>query len=297
MGALLRFMAQTHLMGRAVLKLVQNTFGKGRVRVLRVVKDGDRRDHHKMTIKALTTGDYARHYTHADNSNAMSTDTVKNVINVVARENLDLGPELFCKAIADKLLSSYPQAETAMVEGLETRWTRLAVDGAEHPHSFTLDANGKPYARVDATRSGYTITSGISGFTFLKATESGWANYAKDKYTTIKEVTDRIAATSMEGRWTWLTAPASYEAANAAILDAMLTVFATTYSYSVQDSLYRMACAALEAVPKAKEISLACPNKHYLLINLEPFGLDNDNQVFVATDEPHGQIECTVGRE
>jgi urate oxidase len=43
-------------------------------------------------------------------------------------------------------------------------------------------------------------------------------------------------------------------------------------------------------------ISMACPNRHYLRLNLSPFGPDNDNQVFVATDEPHGQIECTVGR-
>lgn len=279
------------------MKLLKNTYGKSRVRVLRVFKDGDRRDVREMTIKALTTGDYARHYIYADNSNAISTDTVKNVIHVVARENLDLGPELFCKAVAGKLLSSYPQAETATVEGLETKWTRLIVDGVGHSHSFTLDANGRPYARIDMTRSGCTITSGVSNFTFMKVTQSGWANYAKDKYTTLKEVDDRIAATSMEGRWTWLKEPDSYEAANKTILDEMLKVFATTYSYSIQDSLFRMASAALEAVSELAEISLACPNKHYLLINLELFGLDNDNQVFVATDEPHGQIECTVGRD
>jgi urate oxidase len=33
------------------------------------------------------------------------------------------------------------------------------------------------------------------------------------------------------------------------------------------------------------------------MVNLQPFNLSNDNQVFVATDEPHGQIECTVGRD
>jgi len=41
---------------------------------------------------------------------------------------------------------------------------------------------------------------------------------------------------------------------------------------------------------------MSCPNKHYLLLNLSPFGLENNNQVFVATDEPHGQIECTLTR-
>ncbi len=278
------------------MKLVHNTYGKGRVRVLRVSKDGDRRDISELTVKALITGDFARHYTHGDNSTAICTDTVKNVVNVVARENLTLGNELFCKAVAERLLD-YPQCDTATVEAHETKWTRLSVNGKEHPHAFTLDGNGKPFAKVAMTRNGLETTSGVSGFTFLKATQSGWAGYAKDKYTTLKETTDRIAATSMEAAWRWNAVPSSYEEANKKILGTMLDVFATTYSHGIQDSLFRMASAALEAVPEVAEISMACPNKHYIVVNLQPFNLSNDNQVFVVTDEPHGQIECTVGRD
>jgi urate oxidase len=29
---------------------------------------------------------------------------------------------------------------------------------------------------------------------------------------------------------------------------------------------------------------------------MAPFGRDNPNVVFTPTDEPHGQIECTVSR-
>ena len=91
--------------------------------------------------------------------------------------------------------------------------------------------------------------------------------------------------------------PGDFEAANARVLDAFMRVFATTYSHSAQDSLFRMGSAALEAVPELEAVSVACPNRHYVPINLGPFGLDNPNRVFTATDEPHGQIECTVGRE
>jgi urate oxidase len=76
----------------------------------------------------------------------------------------------------------------------------------------------------------------------------------------------------------------------------MLQVFGTTYSHSVQDSLYRMGEAALAEVPELATISMACPNKHYLPVNLAPFGMTADNAVFIPTDEPHGQIECVVGR-
>jgi urate oxidase len=172
------------------------------------------------------------------------------------------------------------------------------VGGAPHPHGFVLDGNGKPFAEVSAVRSGRTaVRSGVSGFTFLKSTGSGWADFAKDPYTTIPEARDRICSTSMEAAWRWRAAPASHAATNAKILDTMLEVFAATYSHSVQDSLYRMAAAAFEAVPEIDEITLACPNKHYLPIDLSRFGLTNENQVFLPTDEPHGQIECTVARE
>jgi urate oxidase len=278
------------------MALVRKTYGKGRVRVMRIHRDGERHEVRELTVKAMLQGDFGRAFTDKDNSTSVSTDTVKNVINVVARENLALPTELFCKAVAERLLDCYSQVDTAIVSGHETKWTRLAFGGKPHVHSFTLDSNGEPFAEVTATRSGLSTVSGLDGFTFLKSTASAWDNYVKDKYTTIAETRDRMAATSLVTSWKWSKAPADYPAANAKILESMLEVFATTYSESMQDSLYRMGEAALAAVPEIAEISLAAPNKHYLLINLSPLGLDNDNELFLPTDEPHGQIECTVGR-
>ena len=65
---------------------------------------------------------------------------------------------------------------------------------------------------------------------------------------------------------------------------------------ALQKVLFEMAQAALEAVPELDRVRLVMPNKHYLLVNLAPFDLENANEVFVPTDEPHGQIEATVSR-
>ncbi len=278
------------------MALLHKTYGKDHVRVMRIDRKPDRHEVRELTVRAMLTGRFDGAFTEADNSTSVATDTVKNVINVVARENLGLGNELFCAAVARKLLDSYPEVDSATVTGHETKWSRLMVDGTPHAHSFLLDSNGKPFAKVIATRSGMTTESGLSAFTFMKSTESGWEHYIHDRFTTIPETYDRMAATAMEASWRWKSAPADYEAANATILSELLRVFATTYSASVQDSLYRMGTAALAAVPEITDISMACPNKHYLLVNLSPFGLENANQVFTATDEPQGQIECTVGR-
>ena len=279
------------------MALQSNRYGKDRVRVMRIDRDGEHHTVSELSVKAMIEGDFARAYTHADNSTSICTDTIKNVVIVVARENLSLGTEAFCGAVAERLLDAYPQVETAMVTAHRTKWARLEVGGAPHPHSFFRDSNGRPFAEVSASRAGHILRSGIDGFTFMKSTGSGWENFAKDAYTTLKETADRICATSMVASWLWTATPQDYEASSAAILDTMLRVFATTYSHGVQDSLYRMGEAALAAIPEIGEIDIACPNIHYIPINLSAFELDNQNQIFLPTDEPHGQIECRIVRE
>jgi urate oxidase len=276
--------------------LIKNRYGKGRVRVMRINREGDRHEVSQLNVKAMLEGDFATAYADADNSTSISTDTIKNVVNIVARQNTGLCTEEFCQVLAKKYLDSYPQVNSVAVTAHETKWSRLSFGGKPHPHSFVLDSNGKPTVEVSATREGSTMVSGVDGFTFMKSTQSGWENYVRDPYTTIPPTNDRMCATSMLATWKWSAKPASYPAANAKILATVLEVFGTTYSASVQDSLYRMGEAALAAVPEISEISMACPNMHFILMNLSAFGLDNNNDVFLPTDEPHGQIECTVGR-
>ncbi len=169
------------------MPLVHHTYGKGRVRVMRMHKSGERYEPRELSLRVLLEGDFGRAFTEADNQTTIATDTIKNLVNVVARENLDAEQEPFCRAVATQFLDRYPQVEGVAVVAHETRWQRLALDGKPHPYGFTLDANGKPTVRVAANRDGAETTSGVEGFTFMKATESGWAGYVMDEYTTLPE--------------------------------------------------------------------------------------------------------------
>ena len=278
------------------MPLIHNTYGKGRVRVMRVYREGPYNEVRELSVQAMLDGDFAEAYTQGDNRNVVATDTIKNIVNIVAREELRASAEHFAQKLAARLLSRYAHVDRATVSCRETKWSRASVDGAPHPHHFLLDGNGLGTAEVVATRESVSTVSGVTGFTFMKSTEAGWVKYWDDEYTTLPETTDRIVATAMDATWTWNAEPSDYEATNALILQTMLAEFATTYSRGVQDSLFRMAEAALAKVPEVQTISMACPNKHYLPLDLAHFGLSADNMVFTATDEPHGQIECTVGR-
>jgi urate oxidase len=278
------------------MALVSNKYGKGRVRIMRVEKREDIHIVREMSLQVMLEGEFDDAYTRADNRKVIATDTIRNIVNLIAREHVEAGAEMFCQSVAKRFLDQYDHVEKVSVSGLETRWTRIVVDGAAHPHGFTLDGNGKPVVKLTQTRAETRLESGIEDFTFLKSTGSAWADYVMDEFTTLPETRDRIAATSMNASWLWATTPADYAASNEQILQTMLQVFVTTYSAGVQDSLYRMAEAALNVIPEIAQISLACPNKHYLPLDLSRFGVSADNMVFTPTDEPHGQIECVVAR-
>lgn len=278
------------------MALLQNTYGKGRVRVLRLYRDGQYHEPRETSAKVLLEGDFSRSYTGPDNSTVIATDSIKNIVNVVGRENLRLSTEEYGVAIAKKFLDGYPQVERVNVELVETQWQRLSFDGKPHGFSFTRVGNGNPIAKIVASRNSTEIESGVDGFTFMKTTESGWVDYVMDEHTSLAETRDRIAATSMLATWRWTRNPKSFPEANNAILQAMIKEFATTYSEGVQDSMYRMGLRALEATPEISEVAMAMPNLHYIPMNLSHFQLDNPGVMFLPTNEPHGQIQCTVGR-
>ena len=130
----------------------------------------------------------------------------------------------------------------------------------------------------------------------MKSTASGFEDFLRDEFTTLQDTSERIFATKLRATWTYTHTPKNYGRTNGKILEAMLATFAKKFSPSVQVTLFEMGKAALKAAPEISQIQIAMPNKHNLLINLTHFGLENKNELFVPTDEPHGQIEGTVSR-
>ena len=282
------------------MPFVGQQYGKANVRVLRVQRAQPRHEVREARVTVALDGDFARAYTAADNSSVVPTDTMKNLINVLAAEHVAAANEPFALAIAQCFLDRYRQVSEAQVEVEETVWSRMPIGGQPHDHSFVRSESGTPFARVIATRSTREIVGGVRGLAIMKTTGSGFVDYAQDEYTTLPPTTDRILATRMAAAWRFagggLGDGGDYDAVAAAIREATLRVFAITYSHSVQDSLYRMGEAALAAAPAVAEITLSMPNVHYLPIYLSAFGRDASGTLFLPTDEPNGQIEATLRR-
>jgi urate oxidase len=282
------------------MKLSQQRYGKARVRVLKVTRRGAKHSVKELEVAVALQGDFEASYTRADNRRVVATDSIKNTVNALAKKKLGAGNEEFGIVLGEHFLATYPQVSRVEITLRERCWERMVVNGRPHAHSFQEKGGARPLATVTATRRGNQIeaevVSGVEDLLILKSTGSGFEKFLRDEFTTLPETKDRILATKLKAAWTYRTKPKRYAATNEKILSAMLATFARNYSPSVQATLFQMGEAALKAAREISKIHLEMPNQHCLLINLAPFGLENRNELFVPTDEPHGQIEGTITR-
>jgi urate oxidase len=130
----------------------------------------------------------------------------------------------------------------------------------------------------------------------MKSADSAFAGFPRDEYTTLPETRDRLLATALTAIWQYSRTDVDFTSMWTAVQDTLLEVFAAHQSESVQHTLYAMGQAVLETILQVAAIRLTMPNKHHLPVDLTPFGLENRNEIFVATEEPHGLIEATIGR-
>ncbi|MGP8218049.1 MAG: factor-independent urate hydroxylase [Limisphaerales bacterium] len=278
------------------MKLIQHHYGKARVRVLKVCRNGPRHSVKELDVQVMLQGGFDASFTKADNQLVVATDSMKNTVNVFAKKKLGMETEEFGLALGGHFLKTYRHVSRVEVSLTEHCWARIPVGGKPHVHSFSEKGAARPFVKITCTRKGNLVESGIQDLLILKTTASGFENFLRDEFTTLPETNDRILATKLRAVWTYRSKPGSYSRTNERILEAMLAVFAKNYSPSVQATLFQMGEAALKTVPVISKVQLAMPNRHCLLINLSPFGLENKNELFVPTDEPHGQIEGTVSR-
>ena len=271
-------------------ELGPNRYGKSAIRLVRVDRsdDGDRvRD---LTVAIALEGDFAASYVDGDNSLVVATDTMKNTAYALAAEHLTGAIETYAAALGRHFLED-SQVSTVTVSIDEFAWRPIG----SAPDAFTRDRTSTRTCVVAMSRDGLTVDAGIADLVVMKTSKSAFSGFPRDAFTTLPDTDDRLLATSITASWTYREGTTDFGVRDR-IRAALLETFAAHRSRSVQHTLYAMGEAALAAAADATEITLTLPNRHHLPVDLAPFGLDNPNEIFVATDQPYGVIEATIKR-
>ena len=283
------------------IRLGANRYGKAENRVVRIVRDTERHEIHDLNVSTSLHGDFDAAHVDGDQSAVLPTDTQKNTAFAYAKLHGVTSIEDYALALGRRLLEATPVATGVHVRVEEHAWDRIFVGGATwegHDHAFVRRGGEVRTTEVDVTRDDTTVVSGLTELVVLKSTGSEFTGFLKDEFTTLPEADDRVLATSLTASWRWAAIDGvDWNAAYGEVRSTLLELFATTYSRALQETLWVMGRAVLERQPGVAEISFVAPNKHHHLVDLSPFGIANDGEVFIAADRPYGLIEATVTRD
>ncbi len=286
--------------------LAQNQYGKAENRIVTVTRKGGDGAWHEirdLNVSVALRGEYRDVHLTGDNGNCLPTDTTKNTVYAFAKEHGVASPEAFAVLLARHFVSSQPVIHEAQIRVEEYAWERIPVPTRKEQHSFVRKGQEVRTAQVTYSETtGLQVLSGLKDLTVMNSTNSEFHGFIKDGYTTLKEAYDRILATKVTARWANSASAAAdaehdWDHSYEKVRRHMLEAFAETYSYSLQQTLHAMADRVLDHVSTVNEVRLNLPNKHHFLVDLEPFGLQNDNEVYFAADRMYGLIEGTIHRD
>ncbi|GAA2248068.1 uricase [Streptomyces ruber] len=287
--------------------LGQNQYGKAGTRVVRITRDGAVHHIKDLNVSVSLSGDMDDVHYSGSNANVLTTDTTKNTVFAFAKKHGIDSAEQFGIHLARHFVTSQASIHRARVRIEEYAWQRIETSDpqAAKKHSFVREGRETRLAQVTYDGDRWEVVSGLKDLTVLNSTDSEFHGYIKDEYTTLPETRDRVLATRVAGRWrfNWTDDAAetpdwqtSYEETRRHLLQA----FAETYSLSLQQTMYQMGARIIDHRSEIDEVRFSLPNQHHFLVDLEPFGLDNDTAegaVYFAADRPYGLIEATVLRD
>ena len=274
-----------------------NRYGKSDIRLVKLVRHADRHELKDLTVSVAFEGSFEAVHTAGDNTAVLPTDTMKNTVYALARQHTLEHIEAFGLALGDHFIAANPQVSRVVVEIRERMWEPLETRSGPAPSAFLGSRAEARTASVDYSRERVSMRSGLDDLLLLKSARSAFSGFLRDSYTTLQDTEDRIFATALTASWLYRESGGNFTRLWTEVRQALLDEFAGHDSRSVQHTLYAMGETVLARCPEVEEIRLTMPNKHHLPVDLSPFGLENNNDVFVAADAPYGLIEATMMRD
>ena len=274
-----------------------NQYGKAENRVVRIYRDTPRHEIRDVNVSTSLRGDFSAAHLTGDQTSVLPTDTQKNTCYAYAKEKGLGAIEDYALTLARHFVEDVAPVKGARIEVDEYFWDRIEIDGRPHEHSFVRRGQEIRTTVVTVDGDREWVVSGLKDLVILKSTGSEFRGFLTDRYTTLRETTDRIMATSLVARWRYRGTDVDWDATYAGIRAILLARFAEVHSLALQQTLWEMGKAVLERFDAVAEIKFSAPNKHHFLVDLSPFKVDNPGEVFHADDRPYGLIQATVVRD
>jgi urate oxidase len=277
-------------------RIGSSSHGESRIRMLRIVRRGDRHDPRELAVSFRLEGDFAAAYREGRGDGLIPGEALKNLTHRVARESGGGEIEEFGLALCERVLAAHPAVARVRADVSEQSWARLDAGGKAQGQAFV--AGGPEMKTVSVTSNGrqIAVVAGIDRLSLMRT--AGFAPAPRDA--TEDGSTDglqRLLVGALSVRWTYNSADVTFRPYRQGVRAAVIETFAWHASRSVQHTLYAIADVVLATYQEITEMTLSLHERPYRPADLFGAGLENPDDLFVSIEEPLGVVEVTVERD
>ena len=278
-------------------RLGASSQGESRLRMLRIVRRGDRHDARDLTVSIRFEGDFATAYLEGRPDGIIPGETLKTFVYKTAREHAGAEIEVLGLALCRRVLETHRQISRVRIEIAEQPWTRMDVGAKPQGQAFLL---GGPEQRTVAITSNGNQTAVVSGIDQLMLMRTSGFLPRRSTPRADDGLEDAVQALLVGGltaKWTYANADVTFGPYRQGVRAALTETFAMHAARSVQHTLYAMADVVLATYEEILDVTLAMHERPYRPADLFSAQTENPDELFVAAEEPLGVGEVTVERD
>jgi urate oxidase len=287
-----------------MLRIGASSHGESRLRMLRIVRRGDRHDPRDLTVSCRFEGDFARAFVEGRADGLLPGEALKNLVHATARVHGGAEIETFGLALCERLLSGYPRVTRARVDIAEQQWSRLESGGKAQAQAFLAGSHERRTTAVTSNGRQVAVVSGIEQLTIMRSSGFQPARRASEDPTGVDDGLQRLLVATLSARWTYSTPDVTFGPYRQGVRAAIVETFGCHASRSVQHALYSIADVVLVSYQEIADVTLSLQERPYRPADPFSAGVDAtlgahpvSDDLFVAVEEPLGVVEVTVERD
>lgn len=277
-------------------RLAASSHGESRLRMLRIVRRGDRHDPRELTVGIRFEGQVDGGAAEAHGA-IVPGEAVKSLVHQVARAHAGAELETFALALCARVFDAHRHLTRVRAEIVEQPWLRMEVGGKAQGQSFVL---GGPELKTVAVTSNGTRTAVVAGIDQLVVMRTTGllprgAHTRSDDGS--EDAVQPLLVGSLCARWTYGSADLAFGPCRHGVRDAILNTFALHAARSVQHTLCAIADVLLATYDEILDVTLTLQERPYRPADLFPAPIENSDELFVTAEEPLGIVEVRVERD
>jgi urate oxidase len=264
-----------------------SSYGESRLRILRVLRHGDRHDPRDVTIGLRFDGPL--------DAGVVPGEAVKNLVHRVASATDHETIEALGLALCETMLAQYRSIALARVELSEQPWRRLVAGGKPQGQAFMPAGVERRTAIVSSNGTRASVSAGIENLVLLRSGGFVPPRPPSERDEGVAEGVPRLLLAALGATWAYTSREIAFGPYRQGVYAAIVDTFTSQAAQSARQMLYSIADVVLASYEEIASVTLSLQERPYRPVDLLDLSVEGDS-VFAAHDEPLGVVEITLQR-